>query len=105
MTKEKTPQVEPKFIYVRDPGLKTVYANNTVFGFTAFDFSMMFGEIVSGNAESNELTAEQRVRVVMSPLHFKLFALTCMKQLDNYEQRFGEVKLGIDAEEDPATKS
>lgn len=84
---------QPNFIYVRDKDFRSVYANNTIFGSTAFDFAMTFAEIMEVDPVKAQIKAEQRVKVVMSPLHFKLFAATCMQNVEQYEKVFGTIQL------------
>jgi hypothetical protein len=84
---------QPSWLYSRDNQFRSVYANNTTFASTAFDFSMTFAEIMEVDAEKTQIKAEQRVKVVMSPLHFKIFAATCMQNVENYEKAFGVIQL------------
>lgn len=83
----------PEFQNIKDSGYRTVYSNQTLFGSTAFDFSMTFGEIVEVDADAKNIKVEQRVRVVMSPIHFKIFAAICRANVQGYEERFGEIKV------------
>jgi hypothetical protein len=76
---------------VRDADFRSIYANNTVFASTAFDFSMIFAEIMEVDAAARHVKAEERVKVVMSPLHFKLFAQVCAQNVKLYEDRFGAI--------------
>jgi hypothetical protein len=87
-------QEQPQWNYVRDAEYRSVYANNTVFASTAFDFAMIFGEITNVDPDKAHITAEQRVKVIMSPLHFKIFASVCIQNVKQYEERFGVIELG-----------
>lgn len=85
------------FSYRVDENYRSVYSNQAMISSTVFDFAMTFGDIVSvttdlsGSAAS--ATVEQRVRVIMSPLHFKIFAVTCLQNVKNYEERFGKINM------------
>jgi hypothetical protein len=84
---------QPNFNYVRDKDFRSVYANNTIFASTAFDFAMTFAEIMEVDPAKAQITAEKRVKVVMSPLHFKLFAHGCLQNVEQYEKVFGTIQL------------
>lgn len=75
----------------RASDFRSVYSNNTAFNTSAFDFAMTFGEIL--DAGGGNLYVEQKVRVVMSPLHAKIFAAIFMNNVRNYEAQFGEIKI------------
>lgn len=76
---------------VRSVDFVSVYANNAAFMLSFFDFSMTLGEVVS--VEDGVGTVEQKVRVVMSLAHAKLFATLLVSQIQQYEQRFGVIAL------------
>jgi hypothetical protein len=54
---------------------------------------MTFGEFAEVNPDTKQVTVEQQIRIVMSPLHFKIFAFTCNQQLKLYEENFGEIHM------------
>ncbi len=54
---------------------------------------MTFAEIMEVDPVRAQIKAEQRVKVVMSPLHFKLFAATCLQNVEQYEKVFGTIQL------------
>jgi|SRR5271157_1204635 len=80
----------------RASDFRSIYSNHTTFTTSAFDFVMTFGEI-SESAEG-ELSVEQKVRVIMSPLHAKIFAAIVGNNVQNFEARFGEIKIPIPPE-------
>lgn len=82
-----------KFEWIKDSGYRSVYSNQTQFASTAFDFSMTFGEITEVREEGAHVQVEQRVRVVMSPLHFKIFVAVGAQNLKGYEERFGPIPM------------
>ena len=79
------------FVNIKLPDFKSVYANNVTFSTGPFDFSMTFGDIVEVDQPTLTATVEQRVRVVMSPLHARIFALGLVAQIRAYEQNFGKI--------------
>ena len=87
----------------RSPQFLSVYSNHTAFNTSAFDFGMTFGEITPD--EKGQLGIEQKVRVVMSPLHAKIFAAIVMNNVRNYEAQFGEIKVPVPQEEKEEAKS
>jgi len=53
------------------------------------------GEVIEKEQISQttgNVTVEQKVKIIMSPLHAKLFLQVAARQLRAYEQRFGEIK-------------
>lgn len=88
---KKSQFVNLPMINARSPLYRSVYANNTAFQSSAFDFGMIFGEIQE--ADNEKVTVEQQVRVIMSPLHAKIFAGVMLQNIKNYEERFGEIKI------------
>src|SRR5690348_12869371 len=77
----KTPQS------VRAEGFTSVYANSAQLQMSAFDVKITFGEVAS------ETTIEQKVFVILSLHHAKVFAQMLSDNLRNYEQQVGELKL------------
>jgi hypothetical protein len=100
-TPEAQPQPQPtailQFNNVKSSDFRSIYTNNTAFQLNAFDIGIIFGEIVEANEQTSVATVEQRVRIVMSPLHAKIFALVMLQNIQNYESRFGEIKLPLGA--------
>jgi hypothetical protein len=60
---------------------------------SAFDISLVFGEIVG--AEGEILNVEQRVRVTMSPQHAKALVMVLAQNLTNYEKTIGPIPLPV----------
>ena len=90
------------FSYVKDPLYRSVYANNAMFGSTVFDFAMTFAEILAVNPDEHKIVAEQKVRVVMSPLHFKLFSQVCAQNVKNFEESFGTIPIPPEVKPEPS---
>jgi hypothetical protein len=81
------------FNNIKNENYQSVYVNNTTFQTTAFDFGMIFGEIIEIDGVEATATVDQKVRVVMSPLHAKIFGLILMQNVQQFEAKFGEIKL------------
>jgi hypothetical protein len=81
------------FTHVKSPNFRSIYSNQSAFGSTAFDFNMTFGEFKEFNPDTKKVIVEEQARIVMSPLHFKIFAFTCAQQLKLYEDNFGEIRI------------
>jgi len=88
VTQQTTALSEPNT--VRSPGFQSFYVNNTKFSTSAFEFSMTFGEI--GQDEHGKFVVEEKVRLVMSPLHAKIFAALISQNVKSFEARMGEIK-------------
>jgi hypothetical protein len=82
-----------QFTNLKSAHYRSIYSNQTAFGSSAFDFNMTFGEIVEVDMQARKVTVDQQVRVVMSPLHFKIFALTCVETVRMYEAQFGAISV------------
>jgi len=72
----------------------TYYTNAINVGTTVFEFSLL----VIDRLDNENATV--RSRIVMNPSHAKLLFLTLGRQIQNYETRFGEIKLppGVEKE-------
>ncbi len=81
----------------KSPDFRSVYANNAEFAMSLFDVSMLFGEMVGTDKETQELVIEQHVKVIMSPLHTKIFLNVLAHNLKQWEARFGELKIPPDS--------
>jgi len=79
---------------VPSPHYTSVYANNVALALNFFDLSMVFGEMV--DIKETVLTVEQKVRVTMPPSHAKLFLLLLKLQIEQYEEKFGQIVLPPD---------
>jgi hypothetical protein len=98
MTRNTLSQDNPGTIYknVKAPDFRTIYSNNVGFTAALFDFGMIFGEVTDveqTGADVGTITVEQKVRVVMTPLHAKVFLQVAANQLRAYEEKFGELKV------------
>ena len=98
---DNQPEVRTDFQWHKDPDYKSVYSNQAQISSTVFEFSMVFGDIVNVTVSEDGIAnalVEQRGRVVMSPLHFKIFAVSCMNHVKGYEERFGKITAPFDGE-------
>lgn len=82
-----------KFKNVKSTDFRSVYSNNASFQVGIFDFNMFFGEVTGLDQENQTVTVEQRVKVIMSLLHAKIFVLTATQQLRAFEKQWGEIKI------------
>jgi len=85
---EKEP---PAIINTLAQDFATYYANNAAFGISAFDFSVIFGEITG--VQDDKTLVLQRAKVIMSPLHAKLFSRIMAANVKKFEETFGEIKV------------
>lgn len=75
----------------RSPDFISLYVNNAKFATNAFEFGVYFGEISEDTA--GELFVEQKAKILMSPLHAKIFAVMFLQNVKNFEAKFGEIKI------------
>lgn len=68
-----------------------VYSNHSGVATTNFDITLLFGEIES--ASGSELTVLQHGSVTMSPHHAKAFSISLSNAVQQYEEKFGVIKL------------
>ncbi len=73
----------------------TYYANNVSMLMSYFDLAILFGEVE--RSENGELTVMQRMRVLMTPSHAKIFSWVLMHQVREWEKRFGDIVVPPDA--------
>jgi hypothetical protein len=82
---------------IDSPNLVKVYANNVNFGVTAWDFQFTFGELFNSQGVTK---IENKVRVSMSPQQAKVFSRVLARNVGEYEQRLGEIKLPPERQEE-----
>lgn len=75
-----------------------IYANNIQLNTSIYDFILGLGQIMDVNEE--RLLVKTQVKVAMSPQHAKSLAIIIMRQVDKYEQQFGELPTAIGDEDD-----
>ncbi len=72
-------------------GFQSVYANNLAVSFTAWDASIIFGEIVG---EKDDIPIiEETFKVSMSRELAKAMAIILSQHLKAWEKQFGEIKI------------
>jgi hypothetical protein len=74
------------------PDFKNIYANFVQAQFSAFDFSLMIGEMM-GPGSDGKTMIQQKVRVVMSPMEIKIMLTLLTKGVQQYEKQFGEISV------------
>lgn len=75
---------------VRANNYISIYSNNAQLQMSAFDMRMIFGE--SSSAENGQ-QIEQKISIVMSLHHAKVFAQMLSENIKLYEETVGELKL------------
>ena len=94
--KSKSEQIGVRYkpediLNTKTPDFRSIYSNNVAFAISAFDVSLIFGEI-AGN-EEGKLHVEQMIRVTMSPQHAKVLALIMMENIKTYETTVGPITI------------
>lgn len=84
------------------PNFTKIYANNVGLGASNWDMNLTFGEIVGQHPDGKPMV-EQKVKINMSKEFMKALSNLLSKNLEAYEQRFGEIKL-IKVEDEPMEK-
>ncbi len=69
------------------------YSNFVHISSSFFDFTLRFGLVEDLKSEQNKLTVSNVTRIFLSPQHAKVLYKILKQQLDEYEKRFGEIKL------------
>ena len=77
--------------YEKSDSFFTTYANSTRMTVGLWDFKFAFGEVE--NADSSEIKVSEKMAIIMSPQHAKMFLQIFEKNLRRYEEQFGEIKL------------
>jgi hypothetical protein len=80
-----------KFHNTKADDYRTVYSNNVAFAVSAFDVSLIFGEIAGVEADALEVI--QRVRITMSPQQAKVLAKVLVENLKAYEEKIGVIPI------------
>jgi hypothetical protein len=73
------------------PDYRSIYSNNSKFAISPFDLAFTLSQVTEN--ENGEIFVENHARVVMPPLHAKLFALLLFENIKNFEAQFGEIKV------------
>lgn len=87
--------------FTKAEGYVSIYCNNVQINSTFMDFALGLGQIM-GFADG-VVSVEQYARVLMSPQETKLFMFLLMRQIQAYEQNFGEIVLPSDQITTPDT--
>lgn len=92
-TADKQPQ-RPKLVW-NDGNMQTTHANAVNVVTTVEEFMLFFGINQSWNPESDtELKVELSNRIVLNPHAAKRLSVMLDNVLNQYEQRFGTIKIG-----------
>ena len=66
------------------------YANNISFGTSPWDVTLFFGRIMT--ADPNEVYIEHRMAVTLSPQTAKVLSDFLRRNIEAYEQQYGEIR-------------
>lgn len=78
----------------RTAGYSATYAENVNVELSLFDFRITVGEIVE--VTEDRAVFEDRLSIILSPPHAKVFTALMATNLKKYEAEFGEIKLPED---------
>ena len=101
---EKTDN-KPKQAKVKwdDSKMKSTYANVCNVSSTREEVTLLFGLNQAWNAQQSELTIELSDRIILNPYAAKRMATLLNRVVEQYEDRFGEVRVDASSEASPAT--
>jgi hypothetical protein len=74
----------------RPEGVPTFYANNANFKTSLWDLTIDFGVIV-GQSSTGGPKIQDVATVIMSPQHAKIFVEVLARNIQGYEEQFGEI--------------
>jgi len=77
--------------YEKVPDFLSTYSNSARMTIGLWDFRFTFGEVEQ--ATSDMVKVSEKVSVIMSPQHAKMFLQIFEQNFRKYEERFGEIKL------------
>ena len=81
----------------------SIYTNNTLWGYSKFDFQMVCGRAEISRDAEHQVTTETAV-ILMSPEHAKLVLADLAKMILNYEKDYGEIVIHQNKKLIPPTK-
>jgi hypothetical protein len=88
--------------YTPVENISSVYANSARLNISLWDFKFSFGEVEE--ISSDTMKVSEKVRVLMSPQHAKVFLQVFQQNLKRYEDKFGEIKVPAGIVEDTETE-
>ncbi|MEA2512338.1 MAG: hypothetical protein QOJ59_1825 [Thermomicrobiales bacterium] len=83
---------------IHPDGIPVFYANNVGFRISVWDFALDFGMMIDANDE--RILVRDAATVIMSPQHAKVFSEVLARNVKNYEEQFGELKVSAAPQED-----
>jgi len=81
---EKMPPIK---VELREPEAEGIYSNWVMISYGPSEFIIDFGRMLPGLPKIRVYS-----RIVMTPQHFKSLAKIAEKNVEGYEQKFGEIK-------------
>jgi uncharacterized protein DUF3467 len=73
-----------------------IYTNNLAIRFSSWDISLLFGEIVG--TQENKAVIEELAHITMSREFAKVMSVLLTKNIQAFEQEFGEIRIPTIAE-------
>lgn len=92
---DSTEEVTPRFRFRRTPDYMAYYASNIRVGVTFFDFRFICGEVIG---DDEGLIFNDKLGVVLSPQHAKVFLKVLKDHIEKYEEEFGPIPERPDSE-------
>lgn len=91
MATKKSASNVPHVKIQKSEDFQTFYINWVQMGVTPWEISLVAGQAFAAGADN--LEAEQKARLVFSPLQGKIILAMLEQTLQSYETQFGEVKI------------
>jgi hypothetical protein len=85
--------IKVKQEYTPVENISSIYANSARLHISLWDFKFSFGEVEDISSET--MRVSEKVRVLMSPQHAKVFLQVFQENLKRYEDKFGEIKIPV----------
>jgi len=78
-------------VRVKSENYISSYSNNVEMKTSYFDVQMIFGEVLESTHK--DMKVEEKIGILMSPQHAKVFLEVFATNLKRYEQQFGTIKM------------
>jgi Protein of unknown function (DUF3467) len=98
-----TEETKLKQEYTPIENISSVYANSARLNISLWDFKFSFGEVEE--ITPDVMRVSEKVRVLMSPQHAKVFLQVFQQNLKRYEDKFGEIKVPVGIVEEAEKES
>ena len=91
-TEKKEPNKRDITEFRRSPNFVSIYSNNTLWGYSKFDFQMVCGRAEVSRDKEHQAIEETAI-ILMTPEHAKLILNDLAGMIANYEKEHGEIKI------------